>query len=276
MAQEKPKAVLITGASAGIGAAIAARLARAPFDVWGTSRRSDAPLPAPSVRMIQMDVRDPGSVSRGVDQMMAVAGRIDVLINNAGNGIAASVEDTSVADMTAQFDTNFYGPLRVCQAVIPIMRAQGHGRIIQISSLAARIGIPFQGAYSASKAALEGLSEALSIELAPFNIQVAMVEPGDTKTSFTAARVWTKRAKASAVYGERARYAVRVMEKSEQAGTDPDEVAKLVEEAIAAAEPKLRYVSASRTERFALLMQRLLPDRRFEAMIASAFERKNK
>ncbi len=276
MANDKAQTVLITGASAGIGAATAARLARAGFNVFGTSRNVTAPTPAPAVRMIAMDVRDPGSVARGVETMMKAAGRIDVLVNNAGYGIAGSVEDTSVADMTAQLDTNFLGPLRVCQVVIPIMRTQGAGRIIQISSLAARIGIPFQGAYSASKSALEGMSEALSIELAPFNIHVSMIEPGDTKTNFTAARIWTEKAKSSAVYGERARHAIRVMEKSEQAGTPADAVARLVEDAITAAKPKLRYVSASGMERLALMLQRLLPGRAFEAMIAGTYEPKKR
>ncbi len=276
MAGRDTRTVLITGATNGIGAATAARLAKAGFTVFGTSRNATAAPPAPSVRMQRMDVRDTASVEACVASVLEEAGRLDVVVNNAGYGIAGSVEDTPVEDMMAQLDTNFLGVLRVCRAVIPRMRAQGSGRIIQISSLAARIGIPFQGAYSASKSALKGMSEALSIELAPYGIHVSMIEPGDTKTGFTAARVWTKSAEENEAYRSRARHAIRVMEKSEQAGTPADKVAALVEEAIRAEKPKLRYVSASSTEKTALMLQRILPGRSFEALIASTYEPKKK
>lgn len=266
--------VLITGASAGIGQATAKRLAAGGFTVYGTSRNAKAQAPAAGVRMCAMDVRDGASVSDCIDAIVAEAGRIDVLVNNAGYGIAAAIEDTPVEDMLAQFDTNFLGALRVCRAVLPHMRARKSGKIVQITSLAARIAIPFQGAYSASKSALESLSEALSMELKPFGISVSMVEPGDTKTAFTAARVWTKTAETDPDYRARAKHAIAVMEKSEQAGTDADKVARLVERAIRARNPKLRYVSASGMERLALVLQRVLPGRSFEALIAGNYEPK--
>ncbi len=264
------RVVLVTGASAGIGAATAARLARARWKVFGTSRK---PSPGTAgITMLPMDVRDAQSVAACVGAVIKEAGRIDALVNNAGFGIAASVEDTDVDDMQRQLNTNFLGPLRVVQAVLPHMRAQGAGRIVQVSSLAAHIGIPFQGAYSASKAALSTMSEALSIELAPFGISVVLVEPGDTKTNFTAMREWTDKAKASEVYGARARHAVAVMEKAEQKGTPANRVARLIERALTAQKPKLRYVSASAMERLALLLKRILPDRTFEAVIRSNYE----
>lgn len=268
----KDKVVLVTGASAGIGAATAARLSSAGARVFGTSRKQGVAPPAPLVAMVAMDVRDAQSVSEGVSEVVRQAGRIDALVNNAGFGIAASIEDTSIDDMTRQLDTNFFGPLRTIQAALPHMRAKGAGRIVQISSLAARIGIPFQGAYSASKAALSSASEALSIELAPFGIQVVLVEPGDTKTNFTAMREWTERAKSSPVYGDRARHAVAVMEKTEASGTPASRVARLVEIALTTDKPKLRYVSANVSERAALVLQRLLPGRMFEAIIRSVYE----
>ncbi|MCE9524114.1 MAG: SDR family oxidoreductase [Alphaproteobacteria bacterium] len=268
----KAKVVLITGASAGIGAAVAKRLAGARYNVFGTSRNAVAPPPAPGVRMLVMDVRDQGAIAACVASVIESAGRIDVLVNNAGYGIAASVEDTLAADMQNQLDTNLLGPLRVCQAVLPHMRAQGSGRIIQISSLAARIAIPFQGAYSASKSALKGMTEAMSMELKPFGIDVVMVEPGDTKSNFTAARVWTQSATASEVYRARARHAIKVMEVAEQAGPPADKVARIVERAISAPRPKLRYVSASAMESMALSLQKILPSRMFERLIASNYE----
>lgn len=271
MAGGSSKVILVTGASAGIGAAIAARLAAAGHRVFGTSRRQDAVPPAPGVTMLAMNVRSEASVAAAVGEVLKSAGRINVLVNNAGFGIAASVEDTRPDDMQRQMDTNFLGPLRVCQAVLPAMRAQKSGRIIQVSSLAARIGIPFQGAYSASKSALEGMSEALSMEVKPFGIDVVMVQPGDTKSNFTASREWTESAKASAVYGAHAKHAVAVMEKAEQAGPPADKVARVVERAVNAAKPKLRYASASGTERLAMRLQRMLPGRMFERVIASNY-----
>jgi len=264
--------VLVTGASAGIGAATATRLSRAGCRVFGTSRRAGQVGPESSVTMLQLDVRDAQSVADCVASLVKDAGRIDALVNNAGYGVAAAIEDTTPDDMLCQLDTNFLGVLRMCQAVLPKMRAQGSGRIVQISSLAARIGIPFQGAYSASKAALESMSEALGIELRPFGIDVVMIEPGDTKTKFTAMREWTEAAKLSAAYGPRARHAVAVMEKAEQSGTPAESVARLVEIALAADKPKLRYISASPMERMALLLQRALSGRAFETMIAANYE----
>lgn len=265
------KVILVTGASAGIGAAVAARLAGAGHTVFGTSRKPGAAPPAAGVRMLAMDVRSEESVAQAVAALLESAGRIDVLVNNAGFGIAASVEDTRPDDMQRQMDTNFLGPLRVCQAVLPAMRAQGAGRIIQVSSLAARIAIPFQGAYSASKSALEGMSQALSMEVKPFGIDVVLIQPGDTKSNFTASREWTERAKASAVYGAVARHAIAVMEKSEQAGPPADKVARIVARGVNAAKPRLRYVSASTVESLALFLQGLLPGRAFEGLIASNY-----
>jgi NAD(P)-dependent dehydrogenase (short-subunit alcohol dehydrogenase family) len=265
------KVILITGASSGIGAAIATRLTKAGHTVFGTSRKPSATAPADGVRMLAMDVRNDESVAQAVASVIKAAGRIDVVVNNAGFGIAAAVEDTRPEDMRRQFDTNLLGPLRVCQAVLPSMRKQGSGRIIQISSLAARIGIPFQGAYSASKSALEGMTEALSMEVKPFGIEVVMIEPGDTKSNFTAAREWTAAAKSNGAYAARAKHAIAVMEKSEQAGPPADKVARLVEQAIAAKQPKLRYISATTTERLALSLQRLLPGRTFEGVINAIY-----
>jgi NAD(P)-dependent dehydrogenase (short-subunit alcohol dehydrogenase family) len=267
----KTKVILVTGASSGIGAAIAQRLGEQGHTVFGTSRNADAAPPAAGVRMVAMDVRRDDSVAAAVAQVVQAAGRIDVLVNNAGYGIVGSVEDTRADDMARQLDTNLMGPLRVCQAVLPAMRKQGSGRIIQVSSLAARIGIPFQGAYSASKSALEGLSEALSMEVKPLGIDVVLVQPGDTKSNFAAAREWTEAAKANAAYRVRAQHALKVMEKSEQAGPPADKVARIVAAAVAARRPKLRYVSATTLERFALTLQRLLPGRVFEGLVSSIY-----
>jgi NAD(P)-dependent dehydrogenase (short-subunit alcohol dehydrogenase family) len=264
--------VLITGASSGIGAACAQRLARGGHRVFGTTR--GAPPAEPSgIEWLTLDVRDGASVAAGVAQVLAAAGRIDVLVNNAGVGIAGAVEDTAPEDLVDQLDTNLLGPLRLVRAVAPHMRAQGRGRIVQISSLAGRIGVPYQGAYSASKFALEGLSESLALELRPFGIDVVLVQPGDLRSGFGAARRWTEEARRSPVHRERAARAVAAMEHAERTGPPPERAAELVARIVAARHPRLRYVCATPLERSALLLQRLLPGRVFEGIVRAVYDR---
>lgn len=183
------KKVLITGASSGIGAAIAEALADAGCQVWGTTRNLDkvASLPEPlrrKVKFLAMDVNDDHSVRAGVDRFLAEAGGIDVLINNAGFGVFGPLEEFPLAKAKAIFETNYFGALRLIQALVPVMREQRNGLIINITSLAARFVIPFQVHYSATKFALSALTEGLRQELRPFGVKVVAVEPGDIKTNF--------------------------------------------------------------------------------------------
>jgi NAD(P)-dependent dehydrogenase (short-subunit alcohol dehydrogenase family) len=267
----QPRVVLVTGASSGIGAACAARLAAAGHRVFGTTRR-EPPEAITALEWLVLDVRDDASVARGVAELLDAAGRIDVLVNNAGFGLAGAVEDTAPEELVRQLDTNLLGPLRMARAVVPAMRAQARGRIVQISSLAGRIGVPFQGAYAASKFALEGLSEALALELRPFGIDVVLVEPGDVRSGFTAARTWTAGARASPLYRERAARAIAAMERAERSGPPPERVARLVARIVTARRPRLRYVCATPVERLGLLAQRVLPGRAFEALLRAVYE----
>jgi NAD(P)-dependent dehydrogenase (short-subunit alcohol dehydrogenase family) len=267
----QPRVVLITGASSGIGAACASRLAAAGHRVFGTTRGAPSAEPR-GIEWLTLDVRDAASVTSGVAHALAAAGRIDVLVNNAGNGLAGAVEDTTPEDLVRQLDTNLLGPLRLVRAVVPHMRERGAGRIVQISSLAGRIGVPFQGAYSASKFALEGLSEALALELRPFGIDVVLVQPGDVRSGFGAARAWTETARTNGLYRERAARAVAAMERAERTGPPPERVAHLVARIVAARRPRLRYVCATPLERSALLLQRLLPGRVFEAIVRASYD----
>jgi len=181
--QHQQGVALITGASSGIGKATASLLATSGFRVFGTSRKPEAETGQP-YELVPLDVRSDASVHSAVQSILDRAGRIDLLVNNAGYPQAGAIEENSVADVQAQFDTNVFGVLRVTNAVLPIMRRQRSGRIINVSSLLGQVAPPFLGVYASSKFALEGLSEALRRELRPFNIHVSLIEPAFAHTSF--------------------------------------------------------------------------------------------
>ena len=172
---ERTQVILITGASSGFGKVTAQALAGKGYVVYGTSRRI-ANGNIGQVRMLIADVTDENSVRSAVNRIMEEQGHIDVLINNAGMGIGGALEMATDEEISSQMDTNFMGMVRMCKAVLPIMRKQRQGKIINISSIAGRIAVPYQGFYSASKFAIEGYSEALSMEVYPFGIKVCVVE----------------------------------------------------------------------------------------------------
>jgi len=191
-----------------------------------------------------------------------------VVVNNAGNGIAGAVEDTSIGEAQAQFDTNFFGMLRVCRATLPILRRQGAGYLINISSIAGLVGVPFQGLYSASKFAIEGLTESLRAEVRPYGVRVALIEPGDFHTGFTAQRSIAIAAQASTDYSERFRTALGVMEKDETSGATPEAIARLLERIINTPSPKLRHMVGPTSQKLSVsLIKKLLPQTMFESII---------
>jgi NAD(P)-dependent dehydrogenase (short-subunit alcohol dehydrogenase family) len=261
------KVVLITGASAGIGRACAERLHDAGWIVVGASRRgTSSGAWAGSV----MDVDSDDSVRAGVAEVLARHGRIDAVVASAGWGVAGAVEHTTIDEAKAQVETNFWGATRVVQGVLPGMRAQGGGRVVLISSIGGVLAIPFQAFYSASKYALEGFGEALAYEVAPFGIDVTLVEPGNVRTDFTANR---KMAGASAdddVYRSALATAVGVMERDEANGVAPDDVAAVVHKVLDARRPPRRASVGKAGERVGILAKRLLPHRIFEAAAKSS------
>ena len=260
--------VLVTGASSGIGKSIAEYLKEMGCRVYGTSRKiigeccneiavSDN---GGFIRMIRMDVCDEDSVKKAVNFVLEKEGRIDVLVNNAGFGIAGSVEDTSTEEALSQFDTNFFGVHRMCRNVAPIMRKQKKGLIVNISSVAGLISIPFQSMYSASKYAVEALSEALRIELKPFGVKVTLVEPGDTKTGFTGSRQVVKEANENSVYYEKFKKSVETMARSEMNGPDPIIVAKTVARVMRMKNPPIRK-TVGFSYKTIVFLKRLVPSR---------------
>jgi short-subunit dehydrogenase len=260
------KVVLITGASSGIGKAAANLFAKDGFRVYGTSRKRQAEEAAEKeadvngfVRMIQMDVCSAASVKEAIDYILKHEGRIDILVNNAGFGIAGSVEDTSEEEAFKQFDTNFFGVHRVLRQVIPIMRKQGSGLIINVSSVAGLISIPFQAMYSASKYAVEALTEALRLELKPYGIKAVAVEPGDTNTGFTGSRQFVAESENS-VYRSRFIKAIDTMIKDETNGPGPEKVARVIIKAARMKNPPVRIVSGF-SYKLLVLLRRIIPAR---------------
>jgi NAD(P)-dependent dehydrogenase (short-subunit alcohol dehydrogenase family) len=258
---EEARSVLITGASAGIGRACAETLQAAGWAVTAASRRGTAPAGCTG---LVMDVDDDESVRSGVAGMLAQRGRIDALVAAAGWGLAGAVEQCTVAEAKAQLETNFWGCVRVVQQVLPAMRASGAGRIVLVSSLGGLIGIPFQAFYTASKFALEGFGEALAYEVAPFGVQVTLVEPGNIKTDFTASRRPAATA-AEPPYGPAFAKALAVMERDETNGPPAATVATAVRRALEAPHPPRRVSVGKAGERAGLLAKRLLPFRLFQA-----------
>jgi NAD(P)-dependent dehydrogenase (short-subunit alcohol dehydrogenase family) len=261
MTDARPVA-LVTGASAGIGRACADRLAAAGWTVTGASRRGTG---GAAWTGLVMDVNDDAAVQAGVAAIIEREGRVDALVAAAGWGIAGAAEHTSIAEAKAQFETNFWGCVRVVQALLPQMRKQGRGRIVLISSIGGVIGIPFQAYYSASKFALEGFAEALAYEVAPFGVQVTLVQPGNIATDFTASRQVAEASQGDAAYAAAMTRAVSVMEHDEANGAPAATVAATVQRVLDASRAPRRVSVGKAAERAGLIAKRLLPFRVFEA-----------
>jgi len=258
------RVVLITGASSGIGEACAKRLAAEGDRVYGTSRHPKEEASVPGLRMIVMDVNSDESVAAAIDEIVRVEGRIDVVVNNAGFGIAGAVEDTSIEEAKALFETNFFGMLRICRVVLPVMRKSQRGTIVNISSLGGRIGLPYQGLYSATKFAVEGMSEALRMEVRQFGVHVIMIEPGDFRTGFTANRHYVAGVRDNSAYAGGFERTIKVAEKDEQTGSSPEQIARLLVRILRNNSPRVRYSVGGISQRGAAVLKGLLPSRTFE------------
>jgi len=259
------KVVLVTGASSGIGLACAEHLAAQGWLVYGASRRAPAHA---SFASVAMDVRRDDSVRDCIAQIMAAEGRIDAVVNNAGMAIAGSIEDTSIEEAREQLEINFFGVLRVCRAVLPLMREARAGQIVNISSVAGLLAVPYQGLYSASKFALEGLTESLRLEVGDFGIRVVLIEPGDHCTALTANRRWAAQSQTSPGYRDRCERAIARMAEDEQSGPPPGRVAHLVGRVLSRRNPRLRYTVGPAPERAAVWLKRLLPGAAIELLMA--------
>lgn len=259
------KTVLITGASSGIGRVTSERLAGLGYKVFGTSRRVDQKVPG--VTMLVMDVQDETSVNAAIVKVMEQTGRLDALINNAGILLVNTVEETTLEQTRALLETNFIGAIRMVQAVLPIMRKQRSGRILNVASLGGRIGVPGEAIYSASKFALVGFSEALRHEIAPFGIHVSSVEPGFFKTNIDQAAI-PALTSISDYQPIRSALEAAIKRSFEKAG-DAKHVAELIATILKAPKPKLHYLVGKDTG--VLQLKRFLPEFLFELALRRNF-----
>jgi NAD(P)-dependent dehydrogenase (short-subunit alcohol dehydrogenase family) len=216
-----------------------------------------------------MDVDDDEDVKRGVGAVLEQHGRLDAVVVAAGWGLAGAVEATPIADAKAQMETNFWGVVRVVQASLPVMRRQGGGRIVLMSSIGGLIALPFQAFYSASKFAVEGYGEALAYEVRPFGIEVTLVEPGNFRTGFTGSRRRVPDTPDGS-YAAAADKAITLMEHDETNGGSPEDVAAVVERVLTARHPRRRVSVGKASERVGIPAKRLLPHGLFEKGAASS------
>lgn len=220
-----------------------------------------------------MDVREESQVRAAVNGLMKREGRLDVVVNNAGIAFAGAVEDTSIEEAREQFDVNFFGALRVCRAVLPILRRQRSGWVVNIGSIGGLVAIPYQGLYSASKFALEGLSESLRLEVRQFGVRVVLIEPGDHRTGLTGNRRGTAASESNPAYREPFGRAVRRMAADEQGGPEPEAVARLLHRIVNRSHPRLRYTVGPVPERAAVWLKRLLPYAVLERVMGAYYSR---
>ena len=269
------KVALVTGASSGIGQDTARLLHEHGFTVYAVARRTGPmqKLAAAGVRAFGMDVTDDASVAAGVEKIIAETGRIDVLVNNAGYGSYGAVEDVPLDEARRQFEVNLFGLARLIQLVVPHMRAQRSGRIINISSIGGKIYEPLGGWYHATKFAVEGLSDSLRIELRPFGIDVVLIEPGPIRTEWTTiARQNLVKTSADGAYAGQAAAVARVLQAADSPGrgSEPAVVARKIVQAATAARPRSRY-PVGRGAGTIVRARKLLPDQALDAIITRMF-----
>ncbi|CAL2086472.1 SDR family oxidoreductase [Tenacibaculum sp. 190524A02b] len=263
------KVVFITGASSGIGKAIALYLHSKNYTVYGTSRNPDK-VEVPYA-MVALDVTRKDSIKRAIAEVASKEQRIDVLINNAGKGITGPIEDTPTEEMKANFDTNFFGVIDVIKEVLPVMRKQQKGLIINTTSIAGYMGLPFRGVYSASKGALELVTEALRMEVKSFGIEVTNVAPGDFATNMAAGRYHTPVFEDSA-YKEKYGEGLALINEHVDAGKDPIIMAKAIHKIIETKHPKIHYKVGAFMEKFSIVLKRILPDKVYEKILMNHFK----
>lgn len=264
------KVVLITGGSSGIGKSIGEFLHQKGFVVYGTSRNPEKVLNS-VFPLVALDVRNSDSIKTAVAKIIATSGRLDIVINNAGVGITGPLEEIPTEEIRNNFETNFFGPIEVMKAALPQMRKQNSGLIINITSIAGYMGLPYRSVYSASKGALELITEALRMEVKAFGIEITNVAPGDFATNIAAGRYHAPVIKDSAyekVYGD----VLATMNDHVDAGSNPTEMAEAVYKIIQTKKPNVHYKVGAFMQKFSIVLKRALPDKMYEKMLMNHYK----
>ena len=264
------KVVLITGGSSGIGKSIGEFLHQKGFVVYGTSRNPEK-ITNSIFPLVALDVRDKQSIVNCVAEVIQKSGRLDIVINNAGVGITGPIEEIPTEEIRNNFETNLFGPIEVMKAVLPQMREQKSGLIINITSIAGYMGLPYRGIYSASKGALELITEALRMEVKSFGIQITNVAPGDFATNIAAGRYHAPVVKGSAYevpYGN----TLKEMDSHVDSGSNPNEMAAAIFAIIQTDKPKVHYKVGAFMQKFSIVLKRILPDTMYEKMLMNHYK----
>ena len=263
--------VLVTGASSGLGKSIAFHLHKLGYTVYGTSRNPEQYSETFPFTLVQLDVTKKDSITQLIQTLKEKEHRIDVLINNAGVGITGPVEETLLDAMRANFETNFFGPLAMIQAVLPIMRKHTDGVIINITSIAGYMGLPFRGAYSASKGALNIISEALRMEIAAQGIRVMTLAPGDYATDI-ASRRYHEAVIENSPYQNTYQESLNTMDAHVDSGNDPIEIALKVAALLRKKTPKPHYIVGSFLQKFSIVLKKILPQKAYEKLLKNHYK----
>jgi short-subunit dehydrogenase len=265
------KIILITGISSGFGKEVAELLAKEGHAVYGTIRR-DCEV-SKEVNVLRMDLTDTMSIKKAVEAVIGKEGRIDVLINNAGMHTGGPIETSPAINNRLQIDTNFFGTVDLTREVLPFMRKQGGGTIINFSSIGGLMGLPFQGFYSAGKFALEGFSEALRMEVKQFNIKVILINPGDFHTSNSAnRRNFLAPSDPEDPYNEQFKKTLAIIEQDEAKGWAPEVLAKKLVKIVACKNPRQKYIIASFEQKLAVVLMRILPGKLFRWILEDHYK----
>jgi len=276
--EKSQKIVLLTGATGGLGTAIAKHLSEQNYKIYGTGRKPFNPdyftwINSNYFTWIYMDLSDQSSIKKAVEKIIETEGKIDILINNAGIGITGSIEETKLEDIKNVFDVNLFGMLFTIQQVLPVMRKQASGIIINVSSIAGYTGLPFRGIYSATKSAVMRITEALSSEVKQFGIKVIDVAPGDFKTNIAQGRIYTALEKNSPYFLDYERI-LKMIDEEVESGLEPPVLGQKVSKIILKKQPKLRYNIGLFMQRMTPYLKCLLPGRFFEKLINSHYKMK--
>jgi len=265
------KVVLITGGSSGIGKSIGVYLKSKGFTVYGTTRNLNRHSNFTSFELLEMEVTDVDTIQSAVSEVIAKEGRIDVLLNNAGIGITGPIEETPHEEILNVFDTNFNGPLHMIKAVLPKMREQQSGLILNITSIAGYMGLPYRGIYSATKGAMELVTEALRMEVKDFGIQIANLAPGDFATNIATGRYHSPVGEDSP-YKTSYSNSLDLINAGVDDGEDPILVAHMVLKIINTKKPKIHYKVGTFMQKFSISLKRMLPDKVYEKLLLNHYK----